>query len=235
MPRESPTAQAKKSMLEVFINYLSKTPPKLLFIHLFWMIIASCVLSASYIAAFHFTSVLAIYNEVHSVQNFGNNLRAGARKDQEIDAALTNLLEGTSSNRAYVFRYHNGLAAVSGVPFFFQTLTHEVISPGTSRVMQFEQRIPASINMAMSNKFMQNMCSVVEHAGDDRDSQNYWYFQVRNAQSLVRCPIFMQNGDLFGFVGIDYTGSVSTQALIEAQARVRETAAAIAAIFTSRN
>jgi hypothetical protein len=234
MVKTQQESTGKLAVIDSFFGYLSRTPPYLLFVHLIWIMLASAVLSASYIVAFHFTSVLNIYQEAHSVRNFSANLQVSARKDREISAALTSLLESTGSNRAYVFRYHNGLAAVNGVPFFFQTMTHEVISPGTPRVMQFEQRIPASMNMAVNNKFSQNMCAVVEHADDDRDSQNYWYFQSRGARSLIRCPIFMPNGDLFGFIGVDYTTDVNGPPLATAATRIREVAGSMAGIFSAR-
>lgn len=224
----------KKTIAEVFIDYLSRTPPGLLFTHLLWIVIASCALSTSYIMAFHFTSLVTIYHEAHNIRNFSQNLQVGARKDQEIQNVLSGLLDATGSNRAYVYRYHNGLAAVSGVPFFFQTVTHEVITPGVTRVMQFEQRIPASINLAINNRFVQNMCARVENADEDRDSQNYWYFQSRQARALVRCPVFMQNGDLFGFVGIDYTNNATTEQLVTAEERIKAAAVVISSIFSSR-
>ena len=231
---KSPQQTGRLAIVDSFFGYLTRTSPLLLFVHLVWMIVASAVLSASYIVAFHFTSVVNIYQEAHNVRNFSTNLQVSARKDGEITQALSTLLETTNANRAYVFRYHNGLAAVSGVPFFFQTMTHERISPGTPRVMQFEQRIPASMNMAVNNRFSQNMCAVVEHADDDRDSQNYWYFQSRGARSLIRCPIFMPNGDLFGFVGIDFIADLNGPPLVTAESRVRETAASMSAIFSAR-
>lgn len=228
------TEQPKKTgMIELVLNYFSTTPPILLLFHLAWLIVASCALSSAYILAFHFTSVVSIYREAHSIREFGQNIMVSSRQDQAIGLNLQRLLESSGANRAYVYRYHNGLAAINGVPFFFQTMTHEVISPGTSRVMQFEQRIPASINIAMSNQFVQNRCGVVDHADSDRDSQNYWYFQHRGARSLVRCPIFMQNGDLFGFVGVDYTGDVDDARLLAVADTVRDSATAIGALFAA--
>jgi hypothetical protein len=221
----------KRGVAEIIINYLATTSPKYLFIHLIWMVIASCALSSSYIFAFHFTSLLAIYQEAHNIRNFNPNLRASSKQGADIDVALHKLLETSGANRAYVFRYHNGLAAVNGVPFFFQTNTHEVISPGTSRVMTFEQHIPASMNLAINNQFMQNRCVVVPRTDIDRDSQHYWFFQNRSARSLVRCPIFMANGDLFGFVGIDFINEVDPQLLPSIEETTRSTASSIANIF----
>jgi len=224
-----------KSVVEIFLRYLSRTRPGLLFLHLIWLIVASCALSTSYIVAFHFTSLLRIYEEAHSVRNFGQNLRTSAKIDGDINTRLQELLEGTSANRAYVFRYHNGLAAVNGVQFFFQTLTHEVISPGTPRVMQYERQIPAGMNMAMSAEFLQNRCGQVQKTDGDTNSQNYWFYQSRGAKSLIRCPIYMPNGDLFGFVGIDFLNEVPPARMPAAVARVRESAKAIALIFSPRH
>jgi hypothetical protein len=229
------TAGAKKGVAEIIINYLATTSPKYLFIHLIWMVIASCALSSSYIFAFHFTSLLAIYQEAHNIRNFNPNLRASSKQDAGINEALRKLLETVGGNRAYVFRYHNGLAAVNGVPFFFQTNTHEVISPGTSRVMPFEQHIPASMNLAINNQFVQNRCVVVPRTDVDRDSQHYWFFQNRAAKSLVRCPIFMGNGDLFGFVGIDFINEVDHQLLPSIEETTRSAASSIATIFATKH
>lgn len=230
-----PANNDKKRLAEIFIGYLSNTPPYLMLFHLFWLVVAAVALSGAYVVSFHFTSVLGIYQEAHSIRNFGQNLMLSARQDQEIGTALQSLLSSTKSNRAYVFRYHNGLAAVNSVPFFFQTMTHEVISPGTPRVIRFEQRVPASMNLAVSNRFVQNRCATIEHADDDRDSQNYWYFQIRGARALVRCPIFMENGDLFGFIGIDYTDETESDVSLEtATTKTREAAIELARIFSRR-
>lgn len=226
--------EIKKNILEIFIGYLTLTSPKLLFIHLLWLIIASCTLSTTYIVTFHFTSVLNLWKEAHDVQNFSQNLRVSAAQDLEINTTLQTLLETTKSNRAYVFRYHNGLAAVSGVPFFFQSLTHEVISPGTSRVMKFEQHLPSSINIAMNNQFMMNRCASVQNADDDKDSQNYWFYQIRAAKSLIRCPIFMPNGDAFGFVGIDYLADQSVDFIAENTEKTRSVAVRLANLFAAK-
>ena len=230
----SPATNKKTPLAEIFLGYLNRTPLGVLFLHLLWIVVASCALSSSYILAFHFTSLVMIYEEAHNIRNFGNNLRLTAKQDHDINTALSELLASSTASRAYVFRYHNGLAAVNGVPFFFQTNTHEVISPGTSRVIQFEQHIPASIDIAMNNQFVSNRCAMVSNTHADRDSQNYWYFQNRSAKSLIRCPIFMGNGDLFGFAGVDFAESIDAARLAHIGESVKALAAAIGVIFSSR-
>ena len=194
----------KPTLSELFFQYLSNTPLIMLFLHLIWMIIASSVLSITYVVAFHFTSLVTIYEETHNSKTFNSNLKLTVKQDQDITLLLDKLLKDTSSNRAYIFRYTNELASVSGVPFFFQTNTHEVITPGTSRVLQFEQHMSASTNYKISAQFMANKCGVVYNADADVNSQEYLFYQDRGARSLIRCPIFLKNGDLVGFVGIDY-------------------------------
>lgn len=232
MAQSNNSSVKKTSLIETFLTYLTNTRPVMLLWHLIWLTIASCVLSSTYILAFHFTSVISLYEEVHNIKNFQQNLKISAGKDIQLNDILVKLLETSNANRAYIFRYHNGLAAVSGVPFFFQTNTHEVISPGTSRVLPFEQRIPASINIAMNNQFMMNRCAAIAHTDEDKDSQNYWYFQNRGAKSMIRCPIFMPNGDLLGFVGLDFSSAISTDQLHKTQATLKDIATDIAKIYS---
>lgn len=202
-----------------------------MFLHLIWAALVCAILSISYVVSFHFTSLFEIYQEAHNIQNFNSNLLASSKHDSQINELLEEMLGATDASRAYVFRYHNGLAAVSGVPFFFQTNTHEVIRPGTTRVVMFEQHIPASINMAVSNQLMANRCAVLPKTDDDKDSQNYWFFQNRAAKSLIRCPIFMPNGDIFGFIGIDYTDRQEPKKLENSVEKLRVAAQKIANIF----
>jgi hypothetical protein len=224
----------KKNIVEAFFNYLTVTPVSLLFMHLLWIVIASCALSTSYILAFHFTSVLNIYREAHDIKNFNQNLKLSAAKDLEIQGALQNIMESTKANRAYVFRFHNGLARVSDIPFFFQSLTHEVISPGTARVMQFEQHIPTSINMTVNDSLVKNQCAIIKNADDDKDSTKYWYFQIRAAKDLIRCPIFMANGDLFGIVGLDYLGGATYEHLKESESKLKSFSIILSTIFANK-
>lgn len=226
------TTIKKPSIIEIVVNYLSKTSPGMLFLHLLWIALATMVISCGYIFAFHFTSLVNIYQEAHNIRNFNVNLRLGARQAQEIETSLQRLNEDAKSNRAYVVRYHNGLAAVNGVPFFFQTMTHEAISPGTPRLMEFEQHLPASVGAMMSAQFLQNRCAILENANSDQNSRNYWYFISRGATDIIRCPIYAANGDLFGYVGVDFTSDRDVD-IPNVTNLVRETATAIGGIFAS--
>ena len=207
------------TMLQLMIEYLTDTPPWKLLIHLFYMGTICFFLSTSYIFAFHWTSIIQIYEENISHKQFSNNLKLSVTADAKITDELKKIMEDTSSMRAYVYRYHNGLPSISNIPFFFQTNTNEVISPGTIRLIHFEQRIPVGIHIASNVAFIANKCIMIGNTAADKYSQDYYFFQSRNANAVLRCPIYMDNGDLFGFIGLDWNHTMTADPRLEEQLR----------------
>jgi len=207
----------KPSMLQILVDYLTNTSPWLLMVHMVYIGMICTFLSLSYIAAFHWSSVVQLYEDASTHNQFSNNLKLSATADTKITEELQRIMEDTGGMRAYVYRYHNGLPSISGVPFFFQTNTHEVIAPGATRLITFEQRVPAGINVAMNNAFVTDKCMMVGDTEVDKASQNYYFFQSRNASAVLRCPIYMANGDLFGFVGIDWNHTMTEDPKINEQ------------------
>ena len=204
MPPTEDQLDRRHPALEFLTDYLSNSSPLLLIFHLFYIIMVCMTLSTSYVLAFHWSSVVQIYTEAHDIKGFSINLKNSVDTDNKLNIMLHEILDQTDGIRAYIYRYHNGLAAISSVPFFFQSNTHEVIAPGATRLLPYEQRIPASFNISVNNRFVKNQCAMITNGDADRDSQNYYYFQSRAAKAFIRCPIYMENGDLFGFVGVDY-------------------------------
>ena len=192
------------TMLQILLNYLSNTSTFHLLVHSVYIGLICMFLSLSYVAAFHWGSIVELYEAANNHKQFSDNLKLSAAADAKITETIQNVMENTGGMRVYVYRYHNGLPAISGVPFFFQTNTHEVIAPGTSRLLSFEQRIPASIHVGMNTSFVANKCMLISDTRHDQNSQDYYFYESRNAVAVMRCPIYMENGDLFGFVGIDW-------------------------------
>jgi hypothetical protein len=186
-------------------------------------------LSLSYVFAFHWSSLVELYEEAHTAKRFSDNFKVGAETDVTVNNILRNLISSYGGMRVYVYRYHNGLAAISGVPFFFQSNTHELIAPGADRLMPYEQRIPASIHVSMNNNFIQDKCVLVSDTTVDKNDQNYYFYVSRNATSVARCPIFLANGDLFGFVGIDWNHATPPDAVMLQD--LHRTASRLGAVF----
>jgi hypothetical protein len=196
-------------MLQLLLDYLTNTSTFHLMVHMIYIGMICMFLSLSYVAAFHWSSIVQLYEDANNHSQFSNNLKLSAASDTKITETIQKVMEDTGASRVYVYRYHNGLPAISGIPFFFQTNTHEVIAPGTSRLLSFEQRIPASIHVGMNNAFVANKCLLIPDTRHDQNSQDYYFFESRNAIAVERCPIYMENGDLFGFVGIDWNHTVT--------------------------
>jgi len=223
--------EKKITLASIAADYLANTRPLMLVMHVLYIAAVSMVLSASYVIAFHFTSLVSVYEEAHSITSFSSNLKTSVENDNAIYADLNRLVAELDGMRAYVYRYHNGLAAISGVPFFFQTMTHESISPGTARILPFEQRIPASIHLAINNAFVTDHCAVIKNTDKDKDNQDYYFFLSRGAKHLIRCPIYMSNGDLFGFVGVDWTADIKDSE--NSQKQIKQAADHIAQLFAN--
>lgn len=218
------------NILKAFLAYLKNTSVVRMFAHLFFIITLCLVLSFSYVVAFHFTNLVEIYTEAHNIRNFGNKLQGNMQVEADLDGTLQKLMLETQGNRAYVYRYHNGLAAVNGVPFFFQTMTHETIKPGTNRIMAVEQRLPASISPSINMQFLQNRCLVATGLENVNHSLNYMFVNY-GIRGMIRCPIFLSKGDLFGFIGVDYYSLPSNTENLRQQ--VADASREIARIFGS--
>lgn len=199
----------KLSMLQLLLDYLKNTSTLRLMFHMIYIGVVCMFLSCSYVVAFHWDSVVSIYTTSQTGSIGADSLRMSPDVDNDVNYKLQQLLTDQGGMRVYVYRYHDKLNSISGVPFFFQSNTHELIAPGAARLMSFEQRIPASIHIAMNNDFVKNQCVFIEDTTTDKNSQNYYFYTSRGAMSMARCPIFLNNGDLFGFVGIDWNHTMS--------------------------
>jgi len=144
------------------------------------------------------------------MQHFTHELTTSIHVDTQITEELHKVLTVALADRTYVFRYHNGIPAVGGIPFIFHTNTHEVIRPGVNRVISLMQRIPSSINVHMNQEFTKGKCTTLTDIDTDATGHDYWYFQARGARHMIRCPIYSRHGDLIGFVGADYVQEGTT-------------------------
>lgn len=218
------------SITQAILEYLRQTSIGKLFLHLISVSVVCAVLSICYVMAFHFSSLFDVYTEAHNIHKFPSHLQSNMHSDAEIDNILQKLLQESHANRGYAYRYHNGLAAISGVPFFFQSMIYEVITPGTTRISPYEQRLPASMTPSINYMFVQNKCFVANNM-DRTDHVLNYMFQTHSAKSMIRCPVYLNNGDLFALVGIDYTDR--SRVPDDAQPLVINAAQEISKVFTN--
>lgn len=217
------------NVITAVLEYLRITKLKRLLAQMLVLGMLGIILSVCYVVAFHFTSLLSIYTEAHDIRNFGNNLHGNMKADSKMEELLTTTMKTTQANRAYVYRYHNGLASINSVPFYFQSMMLEVISPGTPRVILYEQRLPSGMTPAISAAFVNNKCFTAQ--GLERpDHSLHFMFQTHGAHAVIRCPVYMPNGDLFGFVGVEFNSSTDS-VLANQRQIVENTSSTIAAMY----
>lgn len=195
---------AKLSMLQILVDYLKTTPPLNLIVHMIYITVICAILSASYLVSFHWNDLATLYTNYQEQSSNEERFELDLDTNTQVNYKLQSLLTEVDGMRAYVYRYHGRLDTVSGVPYFYQSNIFEMISPGAARLMDYEQRVPAGIHMAMNNEFVRDRCMLIKDTTTDKGSQNYYFYTSRNAMAIERCPIFLDNGDLFGFVGIDW-------------------------------
>lgn len=216
-----------QTALKTLLSYFKTVHPLKMLWHLVWMFCVLCMLSVTYIVTFHFQPVMDLWHKSQSFDHFRSELTATIAIDNEIVNELTRLLSIAQADRSYVFRYHNGIPAVQGVPFIFHTNTHEVIRPGVNRVINLMQRIPSSINIGMNLEFSQHRCVKLRNIDADVTGSEYWYYQSRGVKHMIRCAVFTSRGDLIGFVGLDYLNHVDDQLFDDAAARLQSSTDAV--------
>lgn len=218
-------------ILSILLRYLRANHPLKVIWHTLWFFCILCMLSTTYIITFHFQPVFDLWQKSQNLNSFARELRVGVATDAKINQEISRLLETTSGNRSYLFRYHNGTPSANNVPFIFHTNTHEMIKPGTNRVLRFGQRLPSSLIHNENVEFLKNKCVSINNINRNVNSADYWIFETRNAVAVARCPIFAKNGDLIGFVGVDFSEPVSDKALKEAEDLVRKSSIFLGAIY----
>lgn len=224
-----------KSIIELLLRYFKTVHPVKMLWHLVWITLILCVMSITYIVTFHFEPVLDLWQRSRSMQHFTHELQTSIAVDTRIMEELQTVLSHTQADRSYVFRYHNGIPAVGGIPFIFHTNTHEVIRPGVNRVISLMQRIPSSINVHMNQEFARGRCITLTDIDRDPTGHDYWYFQARGARHMIRCPIYSTQGDLIGFVGADYVNEQQLLNMTVQEVNVKQSAQNIGQILQRRD
>jgi hypothetical protein len=223
-----------KSILELLLRYFKTVHPLKMLWHLVWISLVLFVMSITYIMTFHFTPVLDLWQRSRSMQHFTHELTTSIHVDARISEELQRALTQTHADRTYVFRYHNGIPAVGGIPFIFHTNTHEMIKPGVNRVISLMQRIPSSINVHMNQEFARGRCITLTDIDLDPTGHDYWYYQARGAKHMIRCPVYSQHGDLIGFVGADYVNDSRAGDVRAHESMLKQTAVNVGHILQQR-
>jgi hypothetical protein len=132
------------------------------------------------------------------------DLEKTVRNHDLVSEQLNNLLIETSADRAFVTRFHNSYTDVAGKHFYYFSITNEVTSPGTSRViddMQYQHI--SKINSCMK-QFILGECNYF-NVVDMADESKREGFEDRGIKAVANCPVYdIDKLYLQGFVGVHY-------------------------------
>jgi len=120
-----------------------------------------------------------------------------------INKILTNLMEGTGADRAYLFQFHDGITGLAGNHFIKYTNTHEACALGISSEIMTLQGLPISILAPTWLPMLENNTSFPLQTKDETHNQTRKILEAQGIESIVIARI-MFLGKIIGFVGVDY-------------------------------
>lgn len=148
--------------------------------------------------------------------------------NREIYTALVELRAVADADRAYVFRFHNGIEFLPSHPAWKLSCTHEVVRPGVSYESGKIQGllvslIPNIVGAVMTGStsasgiavsackscdyqikcLKENKRVIVIKVGDLENNYSKYWLESQNIKTAVFCGI-AQNGNVYGMVGLDF-------------------------------
>jgi hypothetical protein len=123
---------------------------------------------------------------------------------ENIYTALNFVMNEMSSDRAYVFQFHNGSYYLSGRSQQKFSCTHETVSKGISREAELSQ------NYVVSNyhSYIDELVNEGKFSFTDPDEVTDHAFsalmKAKGIKSVYNIPIKTLNGQIIGILGVDY-------------------------------
>lgn len=172
-------------------------------------------------------------------------VKVEAKVNHEIYTSLVELRALTEADRAYVFRFHNGMEFLPSHPAWKLSCTHEVARPGVSYESGKLQGllvslIPNIIGAVLTGTssalgitipqcpkcpyhvkcLRENKRVVVMQIGDMESSYCKFHLENQNVKTAVLCGI-TQDGNVYGIVGLDFcSSSLPNEKILEVSQKV---------------
>lgn len=128
---------------------------------------------------------------VHAIEN-----------DLLIDKALSELLTKTDSDRAYIFRFHNGDTYYNGTHKSKMSNDYEVVRDGVVPQAQRLQNLPTSLYLPWIKETIDGKMFYTDIEGI-KDLRVRYSLRSQGIKAIA-CAPYYRNGKLFAIIGIDY-------------------------------
>jgi len=124
------------------------------------------------------------------------------KNDLLINDGLSELLDNTSADRAYIFRFHNGVTYYTGSHKSRMSCDYEVVARGISSEAQRLQNIPTALYIDWISEVIANRMihPDVNKVSDSRARQS---LIQQGIKGLAVMPYYRE-GNLVALIGVDY-------------------------------
>ena len=191
-----------KLNLEPIFNYLQNTSLYKIFFTSIICIVTIFMIALIYVGVDNFEKVMTIIDHPTTSEELDKELEDNIKRNLKINILLSRVLDETESDRATLFKFHNGKSGLNGVAFLFYSASHQQIAIGTSNSITDLQEIHLSIDPVGLQKLLEKKCYLT--------TSNTTNLLLRNIMNKVgtkldiKCPVYANNY-LIGFISISYT------------------------------
>ncbi len=127
--------------------------------------------------------------------------------DLLIERALKTLLDETNSDRAYIFRFHNGVTYYNGTHKSKMSNDYEAVREGVTTQAEFLQDLPTSLYLNWI-KGVINMEMFVTDINLMEDLRVRYMLQQQGIEAIAVAPYY-RDGKLFALIGVDYIRKIT--------------------------
>lgn len=127
--------------------------------------------------------------------------------DLLIERALKTLLDEASADRAYIFRFHNGVTYYNGTHKSKMSNDYEAVREGVTTQAEFLQDLPTSLYLNWI-KGVINMEMFVTDINLMEDLRVRYMLQQQGIEAIAVAPYY-RDGKLFALIGVDYIRKIT--------------------------
>ena len=127
--------------------------------------------------------------------------------DLLIERALKTLLKETNSDRAYVFRFHNGVTYYNGTHKSKMSNDYEVVREGVTTQAEFLQDLPTSLFLSWIKNVI-NLEMFLTDIDVMEDLRVKYMLQQQGVEAIAVAPYY-RDGKLFALIGVDYIRKIT--------------------------
>jgi hypothetical protein len=129
-----------------------------------------------------------------------------AQVEKQINDIINVILKETDASRVCIVKYHNGNKDMMGKSFLKMSMTNEAVSIGVAPMMGEFKDLFRSLLAYWCHELETNKYCVIEDTEDlkDVDVTMYQYLSVRNIEAKYGISLKDNNGDVIGFICIEY-------------------------------